>query len=93
MKGIIAEDILLHNPDHNEEFRVFTDASDYQLGAGVILQRGANVAFYLRKLNPAQHNYILLSIVDTLNEFRLVIRIQSTLHVCTDHRNLITYNI
>ena len=50
MKAIIAKDVLVRYPDHNEECHVVTDASDYQLGA-VILQEGAPVAFYSRKLN------------------------------------------
>ena len=50
---IIAQDTLVPYPDHNnEEFHVITDTSDYQLGA-LIMQKGAPVAFYSRKLNPS----------------------------------------
>ena len=43
MKAIIAKDVLVKYPDHNEEFHVITYASDFQLG-GVIVQQGAPVA-------------------------------------------------
>ena len=54
------------------------DASKLQLGS-VISQKGKPIAFYSRKkLNPAQVNYTtteceLLSIVETLKEFRNVL--------------------
>ena len=56
MKAVIATETLLHYPNHNEPFQVFTNASDYQLGA-VIKQNGHPVAYYSRKLNNAQRNY------------------------------------
>ena len=77
MKAIITKEVLIQYPDHNEEFHVITDASDYQLGA-VIIQKGAVVAFYSRMLTAAQRNYTtmekeLLSIVETLKEFRTIL--------------------
>jgi hypothetical protein len=52
---------------------VHTDASHYQLGA-VISQDARPIAFYSRKLQPAQVRYTttereLLSFVETLKEF------------------------
>jgi hypothetical protein len=48
--------VLLRYPDFSKPFDIFTDASDYQLGA-VIAQESWPIAFYSRKLNPAKRNY------------------------------------
>ena len=75
-------------------FEIHTDASKAQLGS-VISQCGKPIAFYSRKLNPAQQRYTttereLLSIVETLKEFRNILLGQEVV-VHTDHLNL-TYN-
>jgi hypothetical protein len=94
IKRSMARETLLNFPDFNKEFHIYTDASDYQLGA-VIMQDDKPLAFYSRKLNKAQKNYTtgeqeLLSIVETLKEFRNIL-IGQRLIVHTDHLNLL-YN-
>ena len=73
MKKILSKETLLAYPNFEEPFEIHTDASDMQLGA-VISQKGKPIAFYLRKLLPAQTRYTttekeLLLIVETLKEF------------------------
>jgi RNase H-like domain found in reverse transcriptase/Reverse transcriptase (RNA-dependent DNA polymerase) len=96
-KKIIAREVMLVYPDFNEPFEIHTDASHYQLGA-VISQKGKPIAFYSRKLNPAQTRYTttereLLSIVETLKEYRNILLGQQ-IEVFTDHKNLVykTFN-
>jgi hypothetical protein len=56
IRNTVAHQVLLKYPDFSKPFDIFIDASDYQIGA-VIAQESWPIAFYSRKLNPAQRNY------------------------------------
>jgi RNase H-like domain found in reverse transcriptase len=86
MKAMLAKDAFLSYLDHNKRFDIYCDASDLQLGAA-ILQEGMLVV-----LNSAQQNYTvgekeILSIVETLKEFRTMLYGCPNIHVFTDHKN------
>ena len=98
IKKIIARDVILAYPsyDEDEPFIIYTDASKRQLGA-VITQKNRPLAFFSRKLTQAQQKYSvtdleLLSIVETLNEFKGMLLGQHII-VYTDHINLTRDNI
>src|SRR5687767_6344003 len=91
MKRIIMRETLLAYPNFSEVFNIHTDASLTQLGA-CISQNGRPIAFYPRKLNPAQTRYTttereLLSVVEVFKEFRSILLGQQ-IHVHTGHENL-----
>ena len=92
---IVVRDNSLTYPDFNETFKIHTHASAFQLGA-VIIQRDNCIAFYSRKLIDAQQQYAvtereLVSIVETLKEFRTVLFGQE-FRIYTDHKKLTCKN-
>ena len=97
MKALIVKDTMLMYPNPNKPYIIETDASNYQLG-GVLKQFNEKfnkylpVAFFSRKLSEAQKKYTtieqeLLSIVETLKEFRSLL-LGSRILIRTDHKNL-----
>ena len=56
VKATITKDVTLAYPDYTQGFEVYTDSSKLQLGA-VITQANRLLAFFSRKLSPAQQNY------------------------------------
>ena len=91
MKLVISRETLLAYPNYEEELDIHMDASLYQVGT-CILQKSKPIAFYSRKLKPAQTRYTttereLLSIVEVLKEFRDILLGQQ-IRVYTDHENL-----
>ena len=91
IKRTIVREVILAYPDFTQRFDIYTDASKTQLGA-VITQNNRPIAFFSRKLTPAQQKYSvtefeLLSIVETLKEFKGMLWGQN-IRVYTDHMNL-----
>jgi hypothetical protein len=75
MRLLMAANALAAYPDHNMQFDIYTDASDFQLGA-CIIQEGKPVAYFLQKLTKSQQNYTtiekeMLSTLQLLKNFKV----------------------
>ena len=95
LKSIMAADCLNAYPDYNQPFDIYTDASEYQLGAAII-QDKCQIAYWSRSLQPTQQKYTttekeLLAIILCLKEYKKILYRAREINVYTDHKNL-TFN-
>ena len=56
IKRIVACNTLLEYPDFNKEFKIHTNASDFELGS-VIIQKGKTIVFHIIQIPDAQKRY------------------------------------
>lgn len=88
VKKEMGWEILLSNPNFAEPSHIYTDASNFQQGY-VIIQDRKPLAFFSPELNSAQCNYTtgeleLLSIVETLKEFKNIVLLGQNIIVHRD---------
>ena len=96
LKDALISSPVLVNPDFTKRFFIQCDASDYGVGA-VLFQKDDlghehPIAFYSKKLNPAQRNYTVtekecLAVVDAVLKFRPYIELLP-FTIVTDHSSL-----
>ena len=73
IKRIVSHNTLVNYPDFIEEFKIYINASDFQLGE-IIIQKGKTIAVHSIKLTEYQRRYTvtereLLRIVENIKEF------------------------
>jgi hypothetical protein len=98
LKRLLTQAPVLALPDQSLPFSLFTDASNVALGA-VLTQKHADgvyhpIAYYSRKLTPAQVNYTVhdrefMAIKDALVEWKHYLLGETDTVVFTDHRPLV----
>ena len=94
MRSLLAEDVLLHYPNHNLPFHIYTDASNIQL-CSIIMQHDHPIMYYSRKLSPAHHHYtIYLSFKCSMNSVLcyLVLNSTSILTIAISHLPILLLN-
>jgi hypothetical protein len=90
-KQILSKEVILSYPNFNQPLDKHTNACHSQLGV-VLSQNNNSIAFYSRKLNPAQKQYTstereLLAIAETLMDFSNIL-LGHKIWVYTDYKNL-----
>lgn len=103
VKALMVSNCINKYPNDSKTFHIYTDASDYQLGAAIIQDSKlithshttAGDPSYSKKLTNTQHNYAttkkeLLSIVMCLKEYCKILQ-GGVVYVYTDNQNL-TFN-
>ena len=91
MKAMIAADAMSYYPDLNKPFEIYTDASEYQMGAA-INQDGHPIAYWSKKLTNSQRGYNttekeLLAVVMYMNDYHDIL-FGGVINIYTDHKNL-----
>ena len=90
MKAIIVADAINVFPDYSIPFDVYTDASDFQLGAAII-QNGQPAAHCSKKLTPAQQNSTTAekNLLGTVMTLKVHHKMLAAARICcwTDHKN------
>ena len=91
LKDLLCESPVLKHPDYKEPFAIFTDASNYGVGA-VLTQGGQPVWFSSRTLNPAEIKYDTrekecIAVMYGLDKFKPYFY-GGPITVFTDHGNL-----
>ena len=94
MKAMIAANAMAYYPDRNKPFEIYTDASNYQMGAAII-QDGHPIAYWSKKLTDLQRGYNttekeLLAVVMCMREYHDILY-GGVINIYTDCKNL-TYN-
>jgi RNase H-like domain found in reverse transcriptase len=100
--SIVTSNPVLHHPDHDKQFKLEVDTSQYALGA-ILYQRNQTgkqrpVAYHSETLNKAEHGYDihdreLLAVVHGLENWRhLLMGAKHEVLVFTNHANLQYYH-
>lgn len=91
LKSVMAADCLNAYSNYNKLFEIYTDASDYQLGA-TIIQDKQPIAYWSRPLQSNQMKYTttekeLLAIILCLKEYERILY-TAKINIYTNHKNL-----